>query len=448
MSAPPAPPRPRILSGIQPSGRLHLGNYFGAIKQHVELQEQGECFYFIANLHSLTTLRDPEQLLENTREVALTYLAFGLDPQRSVFYRQSDVPEVTELTWLLATVTSMGLLERAHSYKEKVAKGIMPTAGLFLYPALMAADILAPRADLVPVGKDQDQHVEMARDMAELFNNAFPADPPVFALPRARFSETPRVPGTTFEKGSVLQVNTELAVVEPFDRAAYVASVRERVRRWCEAAPDAVLGTEALEAHLAAAQDGAAGSAGVLSRALRTLAEMPAGDWTESRNGQVLTLEFCVELPRVVFVTRDGKRVAAKMSKSYGNTIDLATEGKALRKSVMGIETRLVDLADPLDPEEDLVMQLYRLFATQAEVAEMTASYRAGGFGYGRAKQALLAKIEERFAPYRARRAELARDPDRVEDALREGGRRARALARETLERARAACGIPRLPGA
>src|SRR5881628_2076094 len=163
----------RILSGVQPSGKLHLGNYFGAVQQHIALQDEGECFYFIANYHALTTIQDPKTLAENTRDVALDYLALGLNPERAVFYRQADVPEVAELAWILATVTNMGLLERAVSYKEKVDKGIEASVGLFTYPVLMAADILIVRSNLVPVGKDQVQHLEMTQDMAGKFNRAF-----------------------------------------------------------------------------------------------------------------------------------------------------------------------------------------------------------------------------------------------------------------------------------
>src|SRR2546425_10888972 len=163
----------RILSGIQPSGALHLGNYFGMMKPAIELQDKGEAFYFIADYHSMTSLFDPAERRKNTVDVALDFLACGLDPSKSVFFRQSDVPEVTELTWILSTVTPMGLLERAHSYKDKIAKGIAPSHGLFAYPILMAADILIVRSDMVPVGQDQVQHLEMTRDMAGYFNQTF-----------------------------------------------------------------------------------------------------------------------------------------------------------------------------------------------------------------------------------------------------------------------------------
>src|SRR4051812_21973969 len=175
----------RILSGIQPSGALHLGNYFGMMKPAIELQEQGEAFYFIANYHSMTSLADPAQRRKNTLDVALDFLACGLDPKRTVFFRQSDVPEVTELTWMLSTVTPMGLLERCHSYKDKIARGISPNHGLFAYPVLMAADILIYDSNLVPVGRDQKQHVEVTRDIAIKFNEHY-GDTFIIPEPRIR----------------------------------------------------------------------------------------------------------------------------------------------------------------------------------------------------------------------------------------------------------------------
>jgi tryptophanyl-tRNA synthetase len=192
-----------VLSGIQPSGRPHLGNYFGAIRQHIALQDQGQrCYFFIADYHALTSSRDPAALREAVRDVAVTYLALGLDPERVTLFRQSDVKEVTEIAWMLACVTGMGLLERAHSYKDKIAHGIKPSVGLFTYPVLMAADILAYDADLVPVGKDQVQHVEMAQDMAGSFNAAF-GD--VFRRPESMLppeDKLAKVPGLDGEKMS------------------------------------------------------------------------------------------------------------------------------------------------------------------------------------------------------------------------------------------------------
>ncbi|HEX5052097.1 MAG TPA: tryptophan--tRNA ligase, partial [Planctomycetota bacterium] len=363
-------PRPRILSGVQPSGSLHLGNYFGAIKRHVAMQADGDCFYFIADYHALTSLRDPAALAANTRDVALTYLAVGLDPKRSVFYRQSDLPEVTELTWLLATVTGMGLLERAHSYKEKVARGLFASAGLFTYPMLMAADILAPQADLVPVGQDQDQHVEMTRDMAQLFNNAFCPDQPVFRIPAGKIGAGARVPGTTFEKGTVLQVVTAIEpkrrdngqLVEP---EAYAKEFRALLAGILGRHPGAELrSTEELEVLLAAEHAHALPHIAVHERALRVLAENPGERCVVTPRHGAVGLEFYAPLDRVLFLTKGQKRQAAKMSKSQGNTIPIFEAGKPLKKKIMGIETRLVDLSEPLDWSEDIVIQLYELFAT------------------------------------------------------------------------------------
>lgn len=190
----------RVLSGIQPSGKLHLGNYFGAIKRHISLQTEHECFYFIANFHALTTVREPQHLRDLTEGVALDYLALGLEPQRAVLFRQSDVPEVTELAWILSTVTPKALLERAHSYKDKIAKNLHPTMGLFCYPILMAADILIYRPQLVPVGKDQLQHVEMTQDMAEHFNHTFKSK--VLSRPEAQLGDVAVVPGLDGQKMS------------------------------------------------------------------------------------------------------------------------------------------------------------------------------------------------------------------------------------------------------
>jgi tryptophanyl-tRNA synthetase len=342
-----AEPRKRILSGVQPSGKLHLGNYFGAIKQHIALQEQGQCFYFIADYHALTTLGDAvradaeaakeqkrkpraaaEILRENVRDVALDYLALGLDPKKATFYRQSDVPEVAELAWILSTVTGMGLLERAHSYKDKIAKGIAPSVGLFTYPILMAADILIVRSHMVPVGQDQVQHLEMTRDMAGYFNQTFGVD--LFPLPAERLDVAAKVPGT------------------------------------------------------------------------------------------------------------DGQ----KMSKSYGNTVDIFAEGKALKKQVMGIVTDSTPPEAPKDPEPRTPYQLYKLVASEQEAAELAQRYRAGGMGDGAAKQMLLEKIDAYFGPFREKRKQLAADKNYVDDVLREGARRARAEASKTMELVREATGL------
>jgi tryptophanyl-tRNA synthetase len=197
-----------VLSGVQPSGALHIGNYFGAIKQHIELQHEyaGEAFYFIADYHALTTTQNAELLRRQTRDVALDYLALGLDPAKATFYRQSDVPQVTELTWILSTVAGIGELERAHSYKDKVSQGIRPSVGLFLYPVLMAADILGPRSTMVPVGQDQVQHLEIARAIARSFNATYRVD--VFPEPQVRLNDARVVPGLDGEKMSKSYNNT------------------------------------------------------------------------------------------------------------------------------------------------------------------------------------------------------------------------------------------------
>jgi tryptophanyl-tRNA synthetase len=321
----------RILSGVQPNAKLHIGNYFGAVKQHIDLQNEADCYYFIADYHALTTVQDPKALDGLVRDVALDYLALGLDPDKAAFFRQSDVPEVTELAWILSTVTNMGLLERAVSYKEKVEKGIDASVGLFTYPVLMAADILIYRSHLVPVGKDQVQHIEMTRDMAERFNRAYRE---IFPLPTFRLDKGAKVPGT------------------------------------------------------------------------------------------------------------DGQ----KMSKSYGNTIEIFAEGKALKKTVMGIVTDSSTVADPKDPDKCNVFALYTLFATDEEKAALAARYRAGGMGYGEAKAALLAKIDGYFQPFREKRKQLAANVDYVEEVLRKGARKARAEARETMKLVREAVGMKGAP--
>jgi tryptophanyl-tRNA synthetase len=211
----------RVLSGVQPSGKLHLGNYFGAIRQHIALQDEMQCFYFIADYHALTTLEEAtrrrldrekikpadraETLRENSHDVALDYLALGLDPDKAIFFRQSDVPEVVELAWIFSTVTNMGLLERAVSYKEKVEKGIDASVGLFFYPVLMAADILIYRSHLVPVGKDQVQHIEMTQDIAGKFNRTYGE---IFPIPDPRLDKEAKVPGIDGQKMSKSYNNT------------------------------------------------------------------------------------------------------------------------------------------------------------------------------------------------------------------------------------------------
>ncbi len=320
----------RVLSGIQPTGRFHWGNYFGAIRQYIALQGNEQAFFFIADLHALTTIRDPKQLLELRIDAALDLLALGLNPAKAALYFQSDVPEVTELTWLLMTVTPLGLLEKCHAYKDKKAKGLPADAGLFTYPVLMAADILLYDSDIVPVGVDQVQHIEVTRDVALKFNHLFGE---VFVLPEARvLDDSAKVPGT------------------------------------------------------------------------------------------------------------DGE----KMSKSYGNTIDVFEPEKKLRKKIMAIKTDSTPVELPKDPEACSVFTLYKLFATVEQQTALADRYRAGGMGYGEAKQALFEAANASFAPARARREELAADPDKVRDILADGARQARAKGAEVLARASDACGLAR----
>lgn len=212
----------RVLSGIQPTGRFHWGNYFGAIRQYIDLQHEDESYYFIANLHALTTVHDPETLRRLTIDAAIDLLALGLNPEHAVLFVQSDVPEVSELCWLLMTLTSMGLLERCHAYKDKKARGLAADAGLFTYPVLMAADILAYDSDTVPVGDDQVQHIEVCRDLAGSFNHRYGE---VFVLPKAKvLDSSARVPGIDGEKMSKSYNNT----LEIFDD---VKAQRKKIMR-------------------------------------------------------------------------------------------------------------------------------------------------------------------------------------------------------------------------
>jgi len=199
--------RMRILTGLQPSGKLHIGNYFGAMEPAIKLQEEGDAFYFIADYHAMTTTHDPKELRQNVRNLAMDFLAAGLDPEKATFFRQSSVPEVNELAWILSTVCPMGLLERCHSFKDKVAKGITPNHGLFAYPVLMAADILLYDSKIVPVGKDQKQHVEVTRDLVMKINERFGEETLVLPEPRIR-ENTAAVPGLDGQKMSKSYNNT------------------------------------------------------------------------------------------------------------------------------------------------------------------------------------------------------------------------------------------------
>ena len=318
----------RILSGIQPSGVLHIGNYFGMMRPAIELQKQGETFYFIADYHALTSLRDPAALREHSGRVALDFLACGLDSERAALFRQSDVPQVTELAWILSTVAPMGLLERAHSYKDKLARGLAPMVGLFSYPVLMAADILIYDSDAVPVGKDQKQHIEITRDLAVKINETYGQ---VFKLPEPR-------------------INPDTQVVPGLD-------------------------------------------------------------------GQ-------------------------KMSKSYGNNIDIFGDEKEMRKRVMSIVTDSTPVDAPKDPEKSTIVQLYSLFASKDELANMRERFKKGGTGYGDFKKELFEKMWEYFAPMRKRRDEILRDKGYIENVLARGAKRANEVADQVMARVRRALGL------
>ena len=318
----------RILSGIQPSGTIHIGNYFGMIKKMIESQDEGELFAFIASYHALTSVKDKDFLKQNIFEAAVNFLALGMDPEKSTFWVQSDVPEVLELYWILSNHTPMGLLERAHSYKDKTAKGIASNHGLFSYPVLMAADILLFDSNIVPVGKDQIQHVEMARDIANTFNNTYGE---ILTMPLAKIDENVQsVPGT------------------------------------------------------------------------------------------------------------DG----AKMSKSYGNTIDMFGTKKSIKKQVMKIVTDSKELDEVKEWENCNVYTLCKLFMNEEELLALQKRYETPGEGYGHFKLTLLEKITEHFEPYAKRREELLNNPKEVKKLLAIGAKKASKIAQEKMKIIREAVGL------
>ncbi len=324
----------RILSGIQPSGVLHIGNYFGMMKPAIALQAEGEALYFIADYHALTSVRDPDALRENCRRVALDFLACGLDPERATLFRHSDVPQVTELAWILSTVAPMGLLERAHSYKDKLARGLSATVGLFSYPVLMAADILIYDSDVVPVGKDQKQHIEMTRDLAAKMNEIFgqsERDGQIFKLPEARIQ--------------------------------------------------------------------------------------PATETVPGIDGQ-------------------------KMSKSYGNNIDIFGDEKEMRKRVMSIITDSTPVEAPKDPAKSTILKLYSLVASKNENTAVREEFLKGGTGYGDFKKQLFDKLWEYFAPMRKRREEILADKLYIDSVLEKGATRANEIAEQVMKRVRKAVGL------
>jgi tryptophanyl-tRNA synthetase len=321
----------RILSGIQPSGALHIGNYLGAIQQYIALQHDNEAYYFVADYHALTSVREPDRLRGYVRDVLLDLLALGLEPDKATLFVQSDVPETIELAWLLTSVTPMGWLEKCVSYKDKIAQGIPAEHGLFAYPVLQAADILLYDADVVPVGQDQKQHLEITRDIAERFNGTYGKNEPVFKLPNEKI------------------------------------------------------------------------------------------------------------LPSVAVVPGlDGR----KMSKSYGNSIEIFEDPKSIEKKCKRIVTDSIPVEEPKNPETCSVYNLLKLFVDEQESADWAARYRAGGMGYGEVKKRLAQAIIDYFAPYRDARQALAADPVRLEEIRRAGAEKARKTARIVLERARDACGL------
>ena len=324
----------RILSGIQPSGVLHIGNYFGMMRPAIALQAEGEAFYFIADYHALTSVRDPKALRENIRRVALDFLACGLDPERAALFRQSDVPQVTELAWILSTIAPMGLLERSHSYKDKLARGMPPSVGLFSYPVLMAADILIYDSDVVPVGKDQKQHIEITRDLAVKINETFGQSEPdvrIFKLPEPR-----------------IQAATEV-------------------------------------------------------------------------------------VPGI-----DGQ----KMSKTYGNNIDIFGDEKEMRKRVMSIVTDSTPVEAPKDASRSTIFQLYSLVASKSEIAGMRERFQKGGTGYGDFKKELFEKLWEYFTPMRERREEILTDKSYIDNVLARGAKRANEIADQVMTRVRKRVGL------
>ncbi len=333
---------PVVVSGIQPSGTLHLGNYFGALRQNIDLandeSRREEAFLFIVDYHALTTLRDAEALRRYTLDVALDYLALGLDPEKASLFVQSDVPQLAELTWIFLCLTPTSLLEKGVAYKDKVAQGLSANGGLLTYPILQAADILAytsPGRDLlVPVGADQKQNLEISRDTASRFNQTF------------------------LEGGEAF-----FPLPEPF-----------------------------------------------------ILDEVSVIPGTDGR----------------------------KMSKSYGNTIGIFDEGKALKKTVMSIVSDSTALEDAKDPDSDNTFALIRHLATDDEREEIAAAYRAGGYGYGHAKKELIRLIDRQFGDARERRRTLAEQPDRVLDILEAGADAARSRASEVMSQVRDAVGFLR----
>ena len=323
--------KPVALTGIKPTGAPHVGNLLGMYRPAIDLTADHSCLYFIADYHALTSETDGKVLRENTYNVAATWMALGLDTDNHILFRQSDIPEVCELAWILSCFTSMGLLNRAHAYKDALARGKADELnhGVFGYPVLMAADILLYDTDQVPVGKDQKQHIEMCRDMAQRINHTWGED--------------------------------TLVVPEPF--------IREEV------------------------------------------ATVPG---------------------------LDGR----KMSKSYDNSIEIFLPPKQLRKRIMKIVTGTHSMEEPKDPETCNVYQLFRLLASKEQTADLAGRYKAGGLGYGHAKQELFELYESIMAPHRERYDDLMANRDAIDEVLASGRERARTIANRVLDRIRPRAGL------
>jgi len=336
----------RILSGVQPSGQLHLGNYFGAIRQFVELQNKGEALYFLANLHALNSVRDGQLAYQLTLETAAAFLALGLDASKAILFRQSDILELGEVYWVLGTLVPMSNLERAHSYKDKRARGLSADLGLFAYPVLMAADILIYGSDWVPVGKDQIQHLEFCRDWATKFNVAY-------------------VPG-----------------YEPAD---------------------------------------------------------PNGE-NGNPPGIFKLPEAFIREETSVLLGIDGQ----KMSKSYGNTIELFGDEREVKKKIMSIKTDSSPIETPKPTENSALFELLKTMAPQSEWPEIEASWRTGGVGYGSYKKKLVDYFHLCFDEPRKRFAQLMRDKAELERILVRGAEKARACAAPIVQKIRVAVGISR----
>lgn len=320
----------RILTGIQPSGKLHLGNYFSVMEKMIRYQKDHDLFCFIANLHSLTTFKSKEAQKDNTFDAACDFFALGMDPEQSTFWIQSDVPLVTELTWYLSICINVNQLQLGHSYKDKTAKGINPTGGLFFYPILMAADILLYDTQKVPVGKDQKQHLEFTRDIANKFNHDFGS---TFLIPEPEIDEdTAIIPGT------------------------------------------------------------------------------------------------------------DG----TKMSKSYGNTINLFDKESAIRKSVMSIVSDSAGVDEAKDPDKSTIFSIYKLFLNEIDLKTLRTRFETPGLRYGDVKKELFSTIMDYFAPYRKKREELVANRGYVEELLQKGAGKAHSAASPVIERVRSKLGIKR----